>query len=45
MLGIPEFIATADSEAPDVESPCFEDVANAEVSTDVSGGVGTALAQ
>ena len=43
--GIPEFIATADSKAPDVESPRFEDVASAEVLTDVPVGVGTALAQ
>ena len=31
VLGIPKFIGTADSEAPDVESPRFEDVASAEV--------------
>jgi len=38
VLGIPEFIATADSEALDAESPCFEDVAGAEVPTDVPAG-------
>ena len=32
--GIPEFIATADSEASDVESPRFEDVTGAEILTD-----------
>jgi len=39
--GLPEFIATADSEASDAESPRFEDVAGAEAPTDASGGVGT----
>ena len=43
--GIPEFIATADSEASQAKSPRFEDVVGAEVPTDVPGGVGTALAQ
>ena len=36
--GIPEFIATADSEASDAESPYFEDVAGAEVPTDAPDG-------
>jgi len=40
--GILEFIATADSEALDAESPRFEDIAGAEVPTDAPGGVGTA---
>ena len=41
MPGIPEFIAIADSEASDAESPHFEDVASAEVPRDIPGGVGT----
>ena len=41
MPGIPEFIATADSEASDAESPRFEDIAGAEVPRDAPGGVGT----
>ena len=40
--GIPEFIATADSEASQAESPRFEDVASAEVPTDAPDRVGTA---
>ena len=36
--GIPEFIATADSEASDAERPRFEDVAGAEVLTDAPVG-------
>ena len=42
MPGIPEFIAIADSEASDTESPRFEDVVGAEVPRDILGGVGTA---
>ena len=42
MLGIQVFVATADNEASDAESPHFEDVAGAEVPTDVLGGVGMA---
>ena len=41
VLGIPEFITAADSDALDAESPCFENVAGAEVPRDVPGGVGT----
>ena len=41
MPGIPEFIATADSEASDAESPRFENVVGAEVPTDAPGWVGT----
>jgi len=40
--GIPEFIATADSEASDAKNPRFEGVACAEVPADAPGGVGTA---
>ena len=40
--GIPEFIATTDSEASDAESPHFEDVTGAKVPTDALGGVGIA---
>ena len=40
--GLPELIATADSEVLDVESPHFEGVTGAEVPADVHGGVGTA---
>jgi len=40
--GISEFIATADSEALDAESPRFEGAAGAEASADAPGGVGTA---
>jgi len=40
--GLPEFIATADSEVLDVESPRFEGVADDEVPADVHGWVGTA---
>ena len=40
-LGLPEFVATADSEASDAESPRFEGVAGAEVPTDAPSGVGT----
>jgi len=36
-----EFIATADGEASDAESPHFEDVAGAEAPADAPGGVGT----
>jgi len=39
--GIPEFIIVADNETSDVESPCFEDVASAEVPRDIPGRVGT----
>ena len=42
MPGLPEFFATADSEASDAESPHFEGVTGAEVPADVTGGVGTA---
>ena len=42
MPGLPEFVATTDSEASDVESPRFEGVADAEVPADVPGGVGIA---
>ena len=41
MPGLGEFVATADSEASDVESPCFKENAGAEVPTDALGGVGT----
>ena len=41
MPDLPEFIATADSEASDAESPRFEDVVGTEAPRDVSGGVGT----
>ena len=37
--GIPEFIATADSESSDAESLHFEDVTCAEVPRDAPGGV------
>jgi len=40
--GIPEFVATADSEASQAESPRFEDVAGAEVPTNAPDRVGTA---
>ena len=40
--GLPEFVATADSEASDAESPHFEGVAGVEVPPDAPGGVGTA---
>ena len=40
--GLPKFIVVVDSEASDAESPHFGNVARAEVSRDVSGGVGTA---
>jgi len=40
--GIPEFIAIADSEASDAESPHFEDVAGAKTPTDAPGRVSTA---
>ena len=36
--GLPEFIATADSEASDAESSCFEDVASVEAPTDAPNG-------
>ena len=39
--GLPEFVATTDSEASDTESPCFEGVTDAEVPADVPCGVGT----
>jgi len=39
--GLPEFVATADSEASDAESPCFEGVTGTEVPADAPGGVGT----
>ena len=42
MPGLGEFEATADSEALDVESPCFDGDAGAEVPPDAPGGVGTA---
>jgi len=37
-----EFVATADCEASDAESPCFEGGAGAEALPDAPGGVGTA---
>ena len=37
-----KFVATADSEASDAESPRFKGNAGAEVPTDAPGGVGTA---
>ena len=40
--GLPEFVATADSEASDAESPHFEGDAGAEVLPDAPGGIGTA---
>jgi len=40
--GLPEFVATADSEASDAESPRFEGVTGAEAPADVPGGVGMA---
>ena len=42
MPGIPEFIATANSEASDAKSPRFEDIAGAEIPLDAPSGVGTA---
>jgi len=39
--GLPEFVATADSEASDVKSSHFEGDAGAEVPPDVLGGVDT----
>jgi len=39
--GLGEFVATADSEASDAESPRFEGDAGAEVPSDALGGVGT----
>ena len=41
MPGIPEFIATAGSEALDTESPRSEDVAGVEVPTDAPDRTGT----
>ena len=41
MPGLGKFVATADSEASDVESPHFEGDAGAEVPPDAPGGVGT----
>ena len=38
MPGLGEFVASADSEASDAESPRFEGNASAEVPTDASGG-------
>ena len=38
---LPEFVATADSEASDVKSPRFEGVTGVEVPPDAPGGVGT----
>ena len=40
--GLPEFVATADSEAFDAKSPHFEGVAGAEIPPNAPGGVGTA---
>ena len=40
--GLPEFVATIDSEASDAESPYFEGVVGAEIPLDAPGGVGTA---
>ena len=40
--GLGEFVATADSEASDAESPHFEEDAGAEVPSDAPGGVDTA---
>ena len=42
MLGLGEFEATADSEALDVEIPCFDGDAGAEIPPDAPGRVGTA---
>jgi len=39
--GLPEFVATVDSEASDAESPHFEGVVGVEVPPDAPGGVGT----
>ena len=41
MPGLGEFVATADSEASDVESPRFEEDTGAEAPPDALGGVGT----
>jgi len=40
--GLEEFVATADSEASDAESPRFEEDAGVEVPPNAPGGVGTA---
>jgi len=40
--GVPEFIATADSEASDAQNPRFEDIAGAGIPRDAPGGVSTA---
>ena len=42
VLGLGEFVATADSEASDAESPRFEGDAGVEIPPDAPGGVGTA---
>ena len=42
MPGLGEFVATADSEASDAESPHFEGNAGAEIPTNAPDGVGTA---
>ena len=42
MPGLPEFVATADSEASNAESPRFAGDAGAEVPPDAPGRVGTA---
>ena len=42
MSGLGEFVATADSEASDAESPRFEGDTGAEVLPDAPGRVGTA---
>ena len=42
MPGIPEFIATTDSEASDAESPRFEDIVSAGIPQDAPGGIGMA---
>ena len=42
MPGLPEFVATVDSETSDAESPHFEGVVGAEVPPDAPGGVGAA---
>jgi len=39
--GVPEFIATADSEASDAKSPRFEDITGTEIPWDAPSGVGT----
>ena len=45
MPGLGEFVATADSEASDAESPRFEGDAGTEALPDALGGIGTAPMQ